>query len=259
MKNDLIGMLTHDMGNPILSIQKAIKLMVDGTLGQLKPKQLEIMMLALTTSNQLLGMLTDFLAIYQNENGRFLLRKLPIDMNQILKDGINQLKLLALERQIVFHYEPTSATLILNGDQTRLIRTVINILDNAIKFSPEGARINVSSILVEENDEEKAVEIISPDILGQLRGDQQYILTTITDHGPGIEKHYQKKIFEKFFTNNPQPNKEKKGLGLGLAFCKLVIEAHEGFIWTNSPIYDDDREKKKGCRFNFILPTNYSQ
>ena len=259
MKNDLIGMLTHDMGNPILSIQKAIELMVDGTLGQLKLSQKEIMNLALTTSNQLLGMVTDFLDIYRNENGQFLLRKLPFDMNQMLQDGINQLKLLALEKQIFVHHEPASTPLMLDGDQNRLIRTIINILDNAIKFSPEGGRIDVSLILAKENDEKKAGAMISPDILGQLEADQQYALATITDHGPGIPKYYQKNIFEKFFTNNPQPNKGKRGLGLGLAFCKLVIEAHEGLIWAKSPLHNDDREKNKGCSFNFILPVNSSQ
>jgi PAS domain S-box-containing protein len=259
MKNDLVGMLTHDMGNPILSIQKAIELMVNGTLGQLKPSQVEIMDLALTTSNQLLGMVTDFLDIYQNENGQFLLRKLPIDMNQMLQDGINQLKLLALEKQIVVHYDPASAPLMLNGDQTRLMRTIINIMDNAIKFSPEGGRIDVSSILIKENDEKKAGEMINSTIFHQLKGNQQYVLTTITDHGPGIPKYYQKNIFEKFFTNNPRPNKGRRGLGLGLAFCKLAIEAHEGLIWTKSPLYDDDGKKNKGSRFNFILPTNFAQ
>ena len=259
MKNDLIGMLTHDMGNPILSIQKAIKLMADGTLGELNLSQKEIMNLALTTSNQLLGMVTDFLDIYQNENGRFLLRKFPTDMNQIVQDSINQLKLLALEKQIVVHYEPNSDSLMLDVDQTRLMRTIVNILDNAIKFSPKGGRINVSSILINKRDEKKAAAIISPDIVGQIVGNQQYVLVTITDQGPGIPKYYQKKIFEKFFTNNPHPKKGRRGLGLGLAFCKLVIDAHEGFIWINSPLNDDDGEKNKGCRFIFSLPTNFSQ
>jgi len=259
MKNDLVGMLTHDMGNPILSIQKAIELMVNGTLGQLKPSQMEIMDLALTTSNQLLGMVTDFLDIYQNENGQFLLRKLPIDMNQMLQGSINQLKILALEKQILVHYDPISTPLMLNGDQTRLMRTIINILDNAIKFSPESGRINVSSILVKENDDKKAGAMINPAIFRQLEGNQQYVLITITDHGPGIPKYYQKNIFEKFFTNNPMPNKGRRGLGLGLAFCKLVVEAHKGLIWTKSPLYDDDGEKNKGCCFNFILPTNFDQ
>jgi signal transduction histidine kinase len=204
-------------------------------------------------------MVTDFLDIYRNENGQFLLRKLPIEMNQMLQDSINQLKLLTLEKQIFVNYEPASTPLMLNGDQNRLMRTIINILDNAIKFSPEGGRIDVSSILVKENDGKKAGSMINPDILGQLKGDQQYALATITDHGPGIPKYYQKNIFEKFFTNNPQPKKGRRGLGLGLAFCKLVVEAHEGLIWTNSPLYGDDGEKNKGCRFNFILPTNYSQ
>jgi signal transduction histidine kinase len=204
-------------------------------------------------------MVTDFLDIYQNENGQFLLRKLPIDMNQMLQGGINQLKILALEKQILVHYDPTSAPLMLNGDQTRLMRTIINILDNAIKFSPENGRVNVSSILVKENDEKKAGAMINPAIFRQLEGNQQYVLITITDHGPGIPNYYQKNIFEKFFTNNPIPNKGRRGLGLGLAFCKLVVEAHEGLIWTKSPLYDDDGEKNKGCCFNFILPTNFDQ
>ena len=254
MKHDLIGMLTHDMGNPILSIQKAIELIVNGTLGQLNRDQMEVMNLALATSNQLLGMVTDFLDIYQNENGQFLLCKLPIDMNQILKNGINQLKLLAQEQQIIIHYEPASTPLILNGDQNRLLRTFINILDNAIKFSPKGGRINVSSILVKGNSGKKASAMIRPIYLRQLEACQQYVLATITDHGPGIPKCYQKSIFEKFFTNNPKTIKGKKGLGLGLAFCKLVVEAHEGFIWTKSPLCNDDRGKNKGCRFNFLLP-----
>jgi signal transduction histidine kinase len=180
-------------------------------------------------------------------------------MNQMLQGGINQLKILALEKQILVHYDPTSTPLMLNGDQTRLMRTIINILDNAIKFSPESGRINVSSILVKENDEKKAGAMISPAIFRQLEGNQQYVLITITDHGPGIPKYYQKNIFEKFFTNNPIPNKGRRGLGLGLAFCKLVVEAHEGLIWTKSPLYDDDGEKNKGCCFNFILPTNFDQ
>jgi PAS domain S-box-containing protein len=256
MKNDLIGMLTHDMGNPILSIQKAIELIVEGTLGKLNQNQMEVMNLALMTSNQLFGMVTDFLDIYRNENGLLLLRKLPIDMNQIFQEAINQLNLLAQEKQIFIHFVPCSTPLTIHGDETRLLRTVINILDNAIKFSPKSGIINLSSTLLEGNDHQTARTMIIPNLLRQLKKGQQYVLATVTDQGPGIPKYYQKSIFEKFFTNSPKTGKGKIGLGLGLAFCKLVVEAHNGFIWTKSPLLDTTTERNKGCRFNFLLPVH---
>ncbi len=259
MKNDLIGMLTHDLGNPILSIQKAIELVVDGTLGKLNQNQMDVMNLALMTNNQLFGMVTDFLDIYRNENGQFLLRKLPIDMNQIFQNAINQLNLLANEKQIFICYVPNSKPLTVHGDETRLLRTVINILDNAIKFSPENGVITISATLLNGNDTGKARARVIPNLLGQLEKDQEYILASITDHGPGIPKYYQKNIFEKFFTNSPKTKKGKIGLGLGLAFCKLVVEAHDGFIWTKSPIFNTDTGKNKGCRFNFLFPIHSAQ
>jgi PAS domain S-box-containing protein len=255
-KNDLIGMLTHDMGNPILSIQKAIELIVDGTLGKLNQEQKEVMNLALTTSNQLFGMVTDFLDIYRNENGLFLLRKLSINMDHILQNAINQLNLLAQEKQIFIHYKPSSTPLTIHGDEHRLMRTVVNILDNAIKFSPENSIINISSTLINGDDNQTVRTMIIPNFLRQLKKDQQYVLSTITDQGPGIPKYYQKNIFEKFFTNSPKTRKGKIGLGLGLAFCKLVVEAHDGIIWTKSPLSEPSTQKNKGCRFNFLLPAH---
>ena len=255
-KNDLIGMLTHDMGNPILSIQKAIELIVDGTLGKLNQEQKEVMNLALTTSNQLFGMVTDFLDIYRNENGLFLLRKLSINMDHILQNAINQLNLLAQEKQIFIHYKPSSTPLTIHGDEHRLMRTVVNILDNAIKFSPENSIINISSTLINGDDNQTVRTMIIPNFLRQLKKDQQYVLSTITDQGPGIPKYYQKNIFEKFFTNSPKTRKGKIGLGLGLAFCKLVVEAHDGIIWTKSPLSEPSTGKNKGCRFNFLLPAH---
>lgn len=256
MKNDLIGMLTHDMGNPILSIQKAIELIADGTLGRLNQSQMEVMNLALTTSNQLFGMVTDFLDIYRNENGQFLLRKLPVDINHIFRSAINQLNLLAQEKNVLIDFNPNSKPLMVHGDETRLLRTIINILDNAIKFSPENSAIDISAKRLDGRNREQAREVVAPNLFRQLEKDGEYVMACIADGGPGIPKYYQKIIFEKFFTNSPKSRKGKIGLGLGLAFCKLVVEAHDGFIWTKSPLLDTDAGENKGCSFNFILPTN---
>lgn len=256
MKEDLIGMLTHDMANPILSIQKAIQLLVDGTLGALSQNQMEVMNLVLGTSHQLLGMVTDFLDIYRNENGQFLLRKLSLDLNKILRDGIAQLKFFAQDKQIRMRFDPASSPLKISGDRNRLMRTFINLLDNAIKFSPEGGEIKVASRLINGSSDDERQTLTSPPGNGRLPSGQNYVLTTVSDMGLGIPKENQKNIFDKFFTVKPREFKGRTGLGLGLSFCKLVVEAHEGFIWAESPLRQDTTEKTQGCSFQFILPVN---
>ncbi|MCF8077749.1 MAG: PocR ligand-binding domain-containing protein [Desulfobacterales bacterium] len=255
MKEDLIGMLTHDMGNPVLSIQKALQLMVDGTLGQLNPKQMEIMNLALSTNHQLFGIVSDFLDIYRSENGKFLLRKMPTDYTQIIEEGAKYLQIFAMDKQLSISTQLPNSPITLPGDRNRLIRTLSNLLDNAIRFSPNGSRIEIaSSILSRENMDLSKWCATPPDKSFQIDFDRDYVLTAITDQGPGIPKKHQKHIFEKFYTIRSSKSRDRKALGLGLAFCKLVIESHKGAIWVTSPLNNQKNDQFVGSRFAFILP-----
>ena len=253
IKEDLVGMLTHDMGNPVLSIQKAIQLMVDETLGGLNKNQIEIMNLALGTSHQLLGMVTDFLDIYRNENGKFLLRKLSMDLNKMIHEGIKNFKIFALEKQISIHSQLSPGSLLIEGDRNRLLRTFINLLDNSIKFSPQGSEIKISSTTVNRIGRGRKKTIVDQLYAKRFQLDRDYVLIDVTDHGPGIPQQQQQLVFEKFFSSRSRRGEDGKGLGLGLAFCKLVVEAHEGFIWPESPLRKDDGTHA-GCRFSFMLP-----
>lgn len=254
MKEDLIGMLTHDMGNPVLSIQKAIQMMVDGTLGRLNRNQMEIMNLALGTSHQLLGMVTDFLDIYRNENGMFLLRKMPTDLVQIVEEGINHLRIFALDKQVSITTRLPADPIFLGGDRNRLVRAFSNLIDNAIRFSPSGGNISVVLSSHHKATMDPDGQVSNQAIFRKVGPDHDYVLTTITDQGPGIPKEYQKRIFEKFFAIKPKKNNSRKGLGLGLAFCKLVIEAHVGSIWVTSPAEDPTGTPSPGSRFSILLP-----
>ncbi len=254
VKEDLIGMLTHDMQNPVLSIQKAIQLMADGTLGPLDRNQMKVMNLALGTSHQLLGMVTDFLDIYRKENGRFLLHNLTFDMNQILDEGIKQLKFIAQDKRISIRSEISHMPSVILGDRNRLMRTFLNLLDNAIKFSSESSEIEVASMVVNGDDGQKAREVMGPSRFSRLRSAQNYILVTVSDGGIGIPRGHQEKVFNKFFTVKSKDGMGRKGLGLGLSFCKLVVEAHGGFIWAKSPINGQGAKENPGCRLHFVIP-----
>lgn len=256
MKEDLIGMVTHDMRNPVLSLQKAIQLMVDGSLGSITPTQMEVMHLALATSHQLFGMTNDLLDIYRDESGQFLLYQSMVDMAQIIQESISQLTFFAKDRQVSIHFDLSPSKLKLRGDQNRLMRTCVNLLDNAIRFSPEGGSIRITSIQINGNNAQAVGAAIPyPDSRRIQRG-QQYILTTVADQGLGIPLKYQQAIFDKFFTIKSKDRKGRKGVGLGLAFCKQAIEAHGGFIWVKSPLTSVEAGRHQGCRFYFILPAD---
>jgi len=253
LKEDLTGMMTHDLGNPILSIQKAMQLLSSKLLGPLSQGQEEIIGLTIGTCQQLYRMVMDYLDIYRHENGRFLLRKHMLDMRDVVHESIKQIKLLAEEKGVSIRYDSPSIPLTLMGDQTRLLRVCLNLLGNAIKYNPEQGEIAVQTLLVDRDDKimHEATSPGNGSHQHATRLNQQYVLTMISDRGSGIEKKFQEAIFEKFFTLKEEKREKRAGVGLGLPFCKLAVEAHKGFIWVKSPIHVDEN---CGCRLYFALP-----
>ncbi|MBI4776002.1 MAG: PocR ligand-binding domain-containing protein [Deltaproteobacteria bacterium] len=255
MKDDLIGMLTHDMRNPVLSIQKAVQLLVNGPLGALNERQLEVLRLVLATSHQLYGMASDLLDIYREENGQFLLHRSVIDLADVIKESINHLKMMARDKKISIRFGPYEEPIHVWGDPNRLLRTLGNLLDNAIKHSPDRGTITIDVHRLNGNPQ-RPVNCKVPDQLAdRLPSDAPYWVTSVSDEGIGIPEQYHSCIFDKFFSIKSKDHNGRKGVGLGLSFCKQVIEAHDGFIWLDSPISKDKYGKPGGCRFSFGVPS----
>lgn len=261
MRKDLAGMLSHDLGNPVLSIQKAMRLLADGTLGPMNADQREIAGLALETSRQLYGMVTDFLDIYRYENHRLVLRRSKFNMHQLLNECVSQIQLFASDKNISIHIESPAQTGVIRADRNRLMRVCTNILENALQFTPENRNIWIRLNRVQGG------EILNhiPDLFRQEATAQSllesYLMVSFSDEGLGIPRRDQKFIFDKFFSSKTRGTGEsgRKSLGLGLAFCKLAVESHNGFIWLKSPLFTDKVYKRRGCRFTFALPAPSTQ
>jgi len=256
LKEDLIGMMTHDLGNPVFSIQKAMQLLASGVIGPLNANQEELIRLAMNTTQQLSGMVMDYLDIYRYENGKLRLRKELLDIRPIVEDSIKQTKLIAEEKDVSLCYDVPQEALGIMADRLRLLRIFLNLLGNAVKCSPKGGKIEVNTRYI-NNDDGLLCEAYFSSAEGQtLRPEPggQYLLTEITDQGPGIKKEFQGAVFNKFFTLKHKGANIPSGIGLGLAFCKLAVEAHHGLIWVKSPI--DGNPGTPGSRFCFALPSN---
>ncbi len=236
MKEDLIGMLTHDMGNPVLSIQRVLELMLDGHLGSLNDRGSDLVPLALNSTHKLSGMVSNFLDIFLDECAGLSLYQVPGDMDSTLAESIRHVELSADEKKISIRFQPGSAGHQMAADWTRIQRTCVNLLENAIRFSPAGSEIFIKAELKPSAEQ------------------GNFVLVTIDDQGRGIDKDKQALIFEKFYTTNAMDGNERRGVGLGLTFSKLAVEAHGGEIWVESPYVDDTGTTVTGGRFRFRIP-----
>jgi PAS domain S-box-containing protein len=255
MKEDLVGMLTHDMGSPILSIQSVLKLLADQQLGELNDIQLDMVRLALGTGNQLHGIVSDFLDVYRSENGKFVLRKQQVNVASLLMKSIEMVELFSREKnvEIIRLFDGDSQQV--EGDYSRLLRTFSNLLTNAINYSQEGQVVYVSikNIEKEKNFLPEKVKVI-------LQDGREYCQVKVIDRGPGIPSKFQERIFDKFFsiTNSNGPVQARSGTGLGLTYCRLVVDAHEGGIWFKSPVNRYCEARRRGSCFNVLLPLSGS-
>lgn len=254
MKRDLIGMLTHDMKNPVLSIQKALQLLLGETLGSLNRPQWQIVSMALAATYDIYGMVSDLLDIYRHENGKFFLYRSQVNLTRILQESLKQVEFFSREKRIHINMESCSEEIILNADLNRLIRACVNLLDNAIKYSPEGGTVRVACTRFRGSDREAVHTILPKTKRDQCQTDRQYVLITISDQGLGIPEEYHERVFDNLFTIHTRHQTGRKSVGLGLAFCRQVVEAHDGLIWLESPIITDRSGKPKGCRFYVVLP-----
>ena len=253
MKEDLVGMLTHDMRNPILAINKTLELLSTERLGPVNDNQRKIMKLAINTNDQLGSMVNAFLDIFRNDNGRFILHRNTFDMNGVISQCLEDMVLFAEDKRLDVQFETEQETIPLHADLFRVKRTVGNILSNAINYSTSEGIIRIRSSVVSGDDGRIAAR--APDRQrARLDAATRYCWMVVIDGGYGIPEEYQEAVFEKFFTIKTDEGLGRRGIGLGLAFCKLVVDAHDGLLFCKTPLGADVNARKPGVEFHLLLP-----
>ncbi len=227
MREDLIHMIIHDLRNPlsiIINSLNVIHLAIvedDNTL----PVD-EVLEIALRNSERLEHLIDSLLDLRQLETGQAELEKVKTSTQDFTHEAVEQIRPLAQRKnqQLTLQMAPDLPSLYI--DRGMIMRVLTNLLDNAVKFTPMGGKITLS-----------------------IKKQAQEILFAISDTGPGISPESSKRIFNRFvrFENK----NDVKGFGLGLAFCKLAVEAHGGRIWLESKV-------GQGTTFYFTLPLEVS-
>jgi len=222
LRDDLTHMIVHDLKNPLTGIFSAAELFMGGMLGELTPDQKKFMETIQVSSKKLNNLIMDLLDIRKMEDNKLVPNKEEFKSSE-LKPALNWVFSLAQKENKVVKLD-LSDDLVIFADKNLLIRVLENFLTNGLKHTPPAGTITLK---------------ISPQN-GQT-------LFEVTDNGEGIPAEYLDQVFDKFFKVEGQKLKTQIDTGLGLAFCKLAVEAMGGKIKVESKM-------GKGSRFYFSLP-----
>ncbi len=217
MRQDLANMIVHDIRSPLSTILIYCDLLeaeLDGHVQTLDTIRGE--------ANRLSSFLTDMLMMAKMEHGRLMLSQSPVDINELAVAVKNSYEPMASLKEITFHLDLPDESNKMSLDANLWRRVLDNLVSNAVKFSPTGGNITL--------------KVRYADGGPSRNGSAPHLNLQVIDEGPGIAVEHYETIFDKFKIV-ATGRRDVKQVGLGLAFCKMVVEAHNGriFVAANKP------------------------
>jgi PAS domain S-box-containing protein len=220
-RDDVLAVVAHDLRNPLNTVTMAIGLMLENTPVERtqERRQVEIVRRAADRMNR---MIQDLLDVKRMESGRLAIDLRPEDVDVIINDMIEMLRPLAVGSSIALEANVPEGLPPVLADSARIQQVLSNLVGNAVKFTPRDGRITVCA--------------------EQMEGEIRF---GVIDTGPGIPPEQVPHIFGQFWQAS---SSDRRGIGLGLAIAKGIVEAHKGTIWVESHV-------GLGSTFYFTLPT----
>ncbi len=222
-KTNFIATISHELKTPIASIKMSLKLLEDVRIGNLNQEQRELLDQVAEDSQRLLAITKELLDLAQVETGNISLSSQPTTPALMMDYAVQAVNVQASSRNVRVERQGDPMVSLVMADPEKTAWVLVNFLSNAIRYSPEGARVLIGAY-------------------GQEGG----VVFFVQDFGPGIDPKYREKVFEKFF--RVPGSQSRGGTGLGLAISREFIQAQGGKVWVNS-------EPGKGSTFCFSLPS----
>ncbi len=223
LKDEFLSLVSHELRTPLTSIRGYLDLVLDEEAGELNPEQRRFLQAVERNSGRLLRLVGDLLFVAQADAGRLSLEQGKVDLVELAGECVEGAMPAAADKSIdlVLATTPVPAFV---GDRGRLAQVLDNLVSNALKFTPEGGSVEVST---------------------KLNGD--HVSIEVSDTGIGIPLADQPRLFERFFRSSVANDRAIPGTGLGLAIVKAIVEAHKGQIRIDS-------KEGRGTTFRIDLP-----
>jgi signal transduction histidine kinase len=231
MKNEFINVAAHELRTPIqpiLSLSQVLQSKIKDT------KQRELLDAIVRNAKRLQRLTNNILDVSKIESHSLNLNKEQFELSNVISNCISDIEdqdEKVRNGKLELFYEPSKQDIFVEADRVRISQVISNLLNNAVKFTEDGA-VSIDVVVKENNNN------------GNNNGN--IIIVSVKDSGEGIDPEILPKLFTKFATNS------EKGTGLGLFICKSIVEAHGGRVWTQSN--NTGGERRTGATFCFSLP-----
>lgn len=225
MRSDFISVLSHEIRTPLTSIRESVNMIEEEVAGPINKKQRRLLEIASSETNRLTDLLNHLMQVSRMEAGAVEVNPRPTPPYELIVSCLQRMVPMARAKEVrIQAHVPPDSPLVM-GDPDHLQQVLLNLLGNAIKFSPKQGSVVVR---------------VQPD------RKRKRLTFSVSDKGPGIPEEEQSMVFHKYYRSSEASN-QVDGTGLGLSISKFIVEAHGGNIWVDSQVGN-------GSTFSFTLP-----
>ncbi len=222
VRQDFVANVSHELRTPLSSIKGYSETLMGD---EIKPKERkEFLDIIYRESDRLANLINDLLDLSKIESGKMAMVFMPVEIARVIRRSAGVLEKSARDKSINVEFDIPEGLPKALADENRLSQVFLNLLDNAVKYTPEGGSVKVS--------------VIPQD---------KYLQVDITDTGAGIPQGDLPRIFERFYRVDKARSRQLGGTGLGLSIVKHIVQGHGGQVWVNS-------ELGRGSTFSFTVP-----
>lgn len=229
LKSNFLATVSHELRTPLTSIIGYSEMLTEGLAGDLADDQREFVSTIHDKGEQLLELITGLLDLTKMESGTLSMKKQDLDVAELLGDVVVTMKPAAMKKGVNLEEVADPDIPPLYGDPTRLRQVLVNLMGNAMKFTPTAGTIRLSAKVVfvtpdssDDDDDDGAIMMFS--------GPKKMLEIAVADSGIGIPDGEKSKVFDAFYQVDSSSTREAGGTGLGLSIVKRIVDAHEGKI-----------------------------
>lgn len=224
IKSDFISIVSHELRTPLTAIKGFLSMTLKQDFGELSAKQYHYLSRVYQSNQRMIDLVEDLMDATYIESGKINLTIAPVAMDAVIAEVVSELAAKGAANQVMINVHRRQRLPLVLADETRLHQIILNLVDNAIKYSMATTEVDINF---------------------KVQGDN--LLTTIADHGVGINKNQLDRLFTKFGRIYNPLSVQAGGTGLGLYIVKNLVESHGGRIWATST-------QGKGSKFHFTIP-----
>ncbi len=227
-KNQFLSHVSHELRTPLTCIHQYVTLLLDGLAGPMAPEQTDHLKTVLKSVNQLHAMIRDLLEATRADSGKLRIELRCIDIGELVQQAVAMMRPTAGEKHVALTCGGQDQAIpLVYADPDRVLEVLINLIDNAIKFTPAEGSVVVKACRVET--------------------DPTSVYLSVSDSGRGIPQDSLPQVFDRLYQDPNAVDGNRAGLGLGLYIAKEIVNLHGGRMWVAS-------EPGNGSTFSFTLP-----